>query len=299
MSCQMPKDYLLPETREGVFLDEKKKKLFKVSVEILEEIKKICEKHGLRYYAAYGTLLGAIRHKGFIPWDDDMDLWMPRSDMNRFKKLAQKELSDCYFMQTTEVEPGMEKDFVKVRDNRTTAIVSWQLNAGVYTNMGIWVTIFPLDGCPTDDYGAERILARKLNIAKMISCAYRRTYRPLKGLLVHIVSKLAVTILGVKRLCRMRDRVCPEFDISEKCTSLWSLFGYKRLHCPTKVFSEWIDIPFEYTTIRVPKEYETVLSQLYGDWRCPVRGTQSHECVDIEPDIPWRRFMRDKYGWKV
>lgn len=299
MQKMMPDDYLLPEVREGELLDEKKKKFFKVSIDIVEEIKRICDRHHLRYFAAYGTLLGAVRHKGFIPWDDDMDLWMPRSDMVRFKQIAQAELPAHYFLQTTESEPEMVLDFVKIRDNRTTATVKWQLDAGTYTNMGIWVTIFPLDGCPNNDYRAEMLLTRKYIIQYLLAHAYSRKYRGLRYRLLRLVARFAVVIIGVKRLCARRDNLCPPFDGSEKCSSLWSLFGYKRLNCPTAVFGEWIDIPFEYTEIRVPKDYETVLCQLYGDWRKPIRGSSSHECVDIEPDIPWRSFMREKYGWKV
>ena len=299
MSCKMPEGYLSPEIRDGEALDMKKKKLFKVSIDILEEIKRICERHNLRYFAAYGTLLGAVRHKGFIPWDDDMDLWMPRSDLIRFKQVAQQELSPHYFMQATETEPEMPLDIVKIRDNRTTATVQWQLDAKQHINMGIWVSIFPLDGCPDSDYRAEPIIGRRYYIRFLIDRAFNRKFSTLRFYFYHLLARLVVSVVGIRRLCARRDRFCPKFDKSEKCTSLWCLRGYNEFSCPTAVFKEWIDVPFEYTTIRIPKDYETILCALYGDWHVPIKGSADHEYADLEPDIPWRDFLIQKYGWKV
>lgn len=295
MSGKMPEGYLSPEIREGEYIDEKKKKLFKVSIEILEEIKKICERHNLRYFAAYGTLLGAVRHKGFIPWDDDMDLWMPRSDLIRFKQIAQKELPPHLFLQTTETEPEMSLDITKIRDNRTTATVQWQLDAKQHINMGIWVSIFPLDGCPSNDYVAESIIARRYYIRFLIERAFSRKILGFRPYLYHLVAKIIVFVVGIRRLCARQDRFCPSFDNSKKCTSLWCLRGYNEFSCPTAVFGEWVDIPFEFTTIRVPRDYETILHALYGDWKVPVKDSADHEYADLEPDIPWRDYLKTHY----
>lgn len=299
MPCIMPKDYLLPEIREGELLDEKKKKLFKTSISILEEIKRICEQHNLRYFAAYGTLLGAVRHKGFIPWDDDIDLWMPRSDMIRFQQVAQSDLPPYLFLQTTASDPEMTMDFFKVRDNRTTSTVKWELDAGMHINMGIWVTIFPLDGRPKNDFAAETIFVRKYNIGNLIARALRRKNICLAAYFIHLASKVIMKMIGLKKLCAKRNDLCLPFDGSDRCTSMWSMWAYNRLNCPTNAFSECIELPFEYTTLRAPKDYEIILKELYGDWRVPVKESSQHQSVDLEPDIPWRDFVKKKYGWKI
>ena len=299
MTCEMPNNYLSPETREGVFLDEKKKKLFKVSIEILEEITKICEKHHLRYYAAYGTLLGAVRHKGFIPWDDDMDLWMPRCDLILFKQIAQKELPPHYFLQCTETERMFTKDFIKIRDNRTTATVKSEIDARKRINMGIWVSIFPLDGCPENDYSAEPTIALKYFIRFLFERSCGRLCGSFKSILFNLIAKMIVRVVGIKRLCARRDWYCMQFSNSKRMTSLWSLRGYNEFNCASSVFDEWIDFPFEYTTIRIPKNYEMVLHSLYGDWHVPVKDGADHAYADLEPDIPWRDYIRGKYGWKI
>lgn len=298
---QMPDGYLLPETREGEYLDEKKKKLFKVSIDILAEIKKVCQKHKLRYFAAYGTLLGAIRHGGFIPWDDDMDIWMPREDFIKFKKVAAAELSENYFLQTTETEPEHRHDSIKIRDSRTTATLDWQIQGRKHVNMGIWVTIFPLDGCPEDDYVAEQVIGRKWFCNWLLEVAFTRVNSNLCHRVLHWIVRLAVGIVGVRRICAIRDGLGLKypFEKSERCTSLWCLRGYNEFSCSPLAFKEFVEVPFEYTTIRVPKDYETVLKALYGDWHVCIKGTADHEYADLEPDIPYKKFVFEKYGLKL
>ena len=79
----------------------------------------ICEKYHLRYFVAFGTLLGTVRHKGFIPWDDDIDVGMPREDYERFLQIAQKECGEEYFLQTVDTDPEYHLYFAKLRMNRT------------------------------------------------------------------------------------------------------------------------------------------------------------------------------------
>ena len=122
---------------------EKMKKIWQVELSILDEIDKICKKHGLQYFLVHGTLLGAVRHKGFIPWDDDLDISMPRKDYDNFVKFAARELPDHLGL----CLPGRNGDSfcstTRIRDSRTSAIEQHDLDhAG---NLGIWVYILPMD----------------------------------------------------------------------------------------------------------------------------------------------------------
>ena len=300
MAISIPDNYLFPETREGEFIDVKKKKLFKISIDILEEIKKVCERHNLRYFAAYGTLLGAIRHKGFIPWDDDMDLWMPREDYDVFKEVAGTELPQRYFMQTALTDPEYTGDIIKIRDSLSTATVSWMLLPRCRVNMGIWVDIFPLDGACDTDFEAEVILARKWWYRYLQYLAFRRTNRTVKAWLWHVFVRIVISIIGLKRLNKLQNKLnyrCP-FVGSEFCTTLSNLFEYNHFNCPTKAFNEYIEVPYEYTRIRVPKDYEMVLKALYDDWHVIVKGGAVHEIIDLEPDIPYKKYVKEHYGYE-
>ncbi len=114
----------------------------KLMLEILLEIDKICRKHNLKYWLDSGTLLGAVRHKGFIPWDDDLDICMPIEDYDKFLKIAPNELPDFLFLQTKETDPYYKRDFAKVRSNRGRIVEKIEGENERY-NQGIYIDIFP------------------------------------------------------------------------------------------------------------------------------------------------------------
>ena len=107
--------------------------LKKIELEMLQEVDRICQKHNLVYTLAYGSLLGAIRHKGFIPWDDDIDIWMPREDYNRFKEICKTELNEKYFYQGNETDKEYFYLFDKLRANDTYLRKLFYLNTKYIT----------------------------------------------------------------------------------------------------------------------------------------------------------------------
>ena len=130
-------------------------KLHKVEIEILDEIVRICEQHHLTYFLAGGTLLGAVRHKGFIPWDDDLDVAMPREDYERFCDLCKEELQDSYYLHSKEIDSQYWLPFVKVRKKGTIFDEALLKNVQNKFN-GIWVDIFPLDYSVTENSKGKR-----------------------------------------------------------------------------------------------------------------------------------------------
>ncbi|MBO5605071.1 MAG: LicD family protein [Acidaminococcaceae bacterium] len=116
----------------------------KIMLEILKVVHRICEEHQIRYFLDGGTLLGAIRHGGFIPWDDDMDISMPREDYERFLQLAPKYLPQDMMLQTTEIEPASKFPFAKVRKNGTVLLEFEEDGTEAYHH-GIYIDIFPVD----------------------------------------------------------------------------------------------------------------------------------------------------------
>lgn len=296
MESIVPKDFLKSEVREGVMIDAQRKKLFKISIEILEEIKRICEKYNLRYFADSGTLLGAVRHKGFIPWDDDIDLRMPREDFEKFQEIAPKELPEYYFLQTPVTDPEYEYDIIKVRDSRTTCLEKWRVDAHLHHNMGVWVSIFPLDGRPANPHAAETILY----LARLLREICRKPYVRSASWYVRLSFWIILMFFGKKRLQKRKNMLYRRFPFeeSEFCTGMHSLAAYVWFKCPSCAYDESIEVPFEYTTIKIPKGYDMVLTSMYGNWLEPVKDAAYHELADFDPDTPYQEYVLKHYGYR-
>lgn len=140
---------------------------------ILKEIKRICEKHHITYYLSSGTLLGAVRHEGFIPWDDDIDVEMPYPDYVRFLEIAQTELGDGYFVQNSSTEDTFHALFTKVMKNGTT--MYGEFDVGLPGHHGVWVDVFPLIYIGGKaDLSFKRFLVRTSNYLTMDSHRFDR-----------------------------------------------------------------------------------------------------------------------------
>ena len=120
------------------------KRLQLVELDILKEFIRVCNELNVKYFLDSGTLLGCIRHGGFIPWDDDIDVSMPREDYEIFLKEGQKLLKNKYFLQTYKTDPEYTMGFAKIRNSETTFIESSVKNLKI--NHGVYIDIFPLDG---------------------------------------------------------------------------------------------------------------------------------------------------------
>jgi len=123
-----------------------------IMLEMLVEFDAICQKHNLKYWLDSGTLLGAVRHEGFIPWDDDIDLSMPVEDYNRFVEIAKDELSENVFFQTKETDPNFGLDFIKLRSNKASIVEFHEKGREVGYHQGVFVDIFPMLTLPNTEF---------------------------------------------------------------------------------------------------------------------------------------------------
>lgn len=131
------------EIRCEFLVSEERKKMWAVLLDMLMEVDRVCKKYGLKYFLCYGSILGAVRHNGFIPWDDDIDIVMPREDYDKFCQLG-AEFSNPLFFQTPYSDPGYFYTPVRIRNSNTSAVVeTFKHNR---FNHGIWLSVFPLDG---------------------------------------------------------------------------------------------------------------------------------------------------------
>ncbi|MDH5425856.1 MAG: LicD family protein [Gammaproteobacteria bacterium] len=115
-----------------------------VMLDMLIEFDAVCKKHRLKYWLDSGTLLGAVRHRGFIPWDDDIDLSMPVEDYNEFLKIAGQELSSEIFLQTSQTDKNFKFDYIKLRSNKARIVELHEKDKQIKYHQGVFVDIFPM-----------------------------------------------------------------------------------------------------------------------------------------------------------
>ncbi|WP_188399484.1 LicD family protein [Sporomusa sp. GT1] len=151
---------------------EKMKQIWAVQFDLLNTIQAVCERNGLNYFMINGTLLGAVRHKGFIPWDDDIDIAMPRVDYDKLQAIVATELSAPYFLQTPENDPGcFYGGYCRLRNSNTTAIALRDI--GHDCNQGIWIDILPLDDCVADPEKRRKKIRRIRKVQRLL---YAKVY---------------------------------------------------------------------------------------------------------------------------
>ena len=163
----LPEDFFEEETRCDFIVTKERKKIWAVEIDLLLEFERVCKKHNLRFFLFWGSLLGAVRHGGFVPWDDDTDVVMPRADYEKLL-LLQEEFTHPYFLQTPYTDNGYFYAHAKLRNSNTTA---WDRPFAYQgTNFGIFLDILPLDSVELDG-GKERFD----RINKLINSKIERT----------------------------------------------------------------------------------------------------------------------------
>jgi len=155
----------------------------RVMFELLTVFDAVCKEMGWSYWLDHGTLLGAVRHKGFIPWDDDLDVTMPREDYEAFLKVASQKLPDHIFLQTKKSDPTSPNHYAKLRDRRSTYIESCEEGRKIAYHQGIFIDIFPVNTIKKSDLPRHR---RLLNFAKIFSNRYFHWDRAAKFLIDRI-----------------------------------------------------------------------------------------------------------------
>ena len=140
----LPASFFREETICDFLVTQERKKIWAITLDLLFKFDEVCHRHNLKYFMAFGSLLGAIRHNGFIPWDDDIDVVMPRADYEMLK-LLNREFEAPYFLQYPGEDGGYFFSFAKLRNSNTSGI-SWAFRDETF-NQGMFLDIFPIDNC--------------------------------------------------------------------------------------------------------------------------------------------------------
>lgn len=244
-------------------LEEQKK----IELTILKLFAEYCEEHGLRYYLYAGTLLGAVRHAGFIPWDDDIDVVMPRPDYEKlFKLLTNEPLTDSidcisYRNCDTCIAP-----FIKLIDNRTDG---HEKHLPEHFNTGVWIDIFPMDGLPTDKSERDNHINK---MQRLIQTLYRSTnpYVPDKNFFINLRRFTRYHIFchfSFQKICKRLEELGMSYPYENSdCIGITVFCSGQNNVIEKEGFEGVVKLPFEGLEFNAPSTYKQYLSNLYGDY---------------------------------
>ena len=269
IELQLPNDWFKSEIINNHYVSREKKEIWAIELDMLYKVQQICDKYNIKYWVDGGTLLGAVRHKGFIPWDDDIDIMMLRDDYDKFIKVAQTELSDPYFLQTDWTD-NVFYCHAKIRRSDTTCVLEKDLSAKFEFNQGIFIDIFPFDNVPTDEKEYNEFISY-LNLIKTEILTLRTRW----WMYERQNEKL------LKRCQQLRDeyeKVRKKYNNkNEKFIANLGLPTFSQdIRKERKCFDMSIKADFATLKVPIPLDFQTILSRLYGDYMTPVHGKSNH-----------------------
>lgn len=266
--------------------------LQRTEFEILKEFVYICEKLELTYFLVCGSALGAAKYKGFIPWDDDIDVALPREDYEFFCKNAQKLLSGHLFLQNYHTDQHFPMIFSKIRNSNTTFIEKSHSKTNI--NHGVYIDVFPLDGYPKEKERQECLEKEKryYNLMRLCCLDVPRTWKT--NLLVFMQKMFGVHKKPSKFVSRL-ERHIKQYSTDD--SDLWCNHGNwqgKLEYAPRWQYGEGRFAEFEGLRVRIPEKIDEYLVQKYGDWKSdpPVCKQEGHHyCLICDTEHSYKEYI--------
>jgi len=238
-----------------------------IQLKILDSIDDFCKKNGMQYFLFSGTLIGAVRHNGYIPWDDDVDICMKRKDYDRFFSEFNQQRRDTLKAISAETEKNYYLASGKVID--TATVIEEENNCAM--PIGVYVDVFPMDNLPADDKKLKKLnhridIYRKMLILKSVPVRDRRS--AVKNWILKVSSFLLKPI-SMQHIIRKITKLAVSYNDDATCNRIADIsvftYGMKEVF-PCEDFAETAELEFEGKTYSVPKNYKHVLSNMYGDY---------------------------------
>lgn len=258
---------------EGIILDKARyydrgskmtsDEIKKTQLRILQDVASFCKREKIIYYLAFGTLIGALRHKGFIPWDDDIDIMMPRADYDRFIKTYRPVAKDNNFFVSDGRNQRIKTIYAKVYDT-TTLKVEEGYDYSKHDPTGVDIDVFPIDGLPKSNI----LYMFLIKWISLLNKLFAISVRPIQGTKQKRIIKGLITKVGQGTYCRMVYQSLRFFSYerSKKRGMRVFIFPNEDDRHDATIYEGNTEAEFEGNTYPIPIGYETYLRRLYGDW---------------------------------
>lgn len=293
---------LLEEEREDYLISSKLKSIWNTELDLTVRFLELCKKYNIKTFSFAGTMLGAIRHKGFIPWDDDVDFALLRPDYEKLLAVAEKEFKYPYFFQTALNDRDFFFGYARLRNSETTGLIKGNISKDY--NNGIYIDIFCLDGIVDD----EKLLKKqfdKRDFFQRMASVYNYKIKNDKSDFIHKLYRCTMKLLS-----RFKSY---EYWVSEydKTLSMYNSsaenFGMvthprnfiKKYFAKKEDLDELIEMDFETIKIPVPKNYDVILRNMYGNYMqyppIEVRGKWHNEMIEFDPYMSYKEYIEKNY----
>ena len=313
LKIELPDGFLEEEVRCDYTVTKDIKEVWAIEIDLLMQLDEVCKKHNLKYYITDGTMLGTVRHKGFIPWDDDIDVTMFRDDYEKLLKVAETEFKYPYFLQTEYSDPGCLRGHAQLRNSATTGILKTEEGKFKF-NQGLFLDVFVMDNVIDDKKlyeqqkkDAEKYRKRAVKYARWSTRYYKQNtwQSKVKGILYPVVNAfLRKTKLEEKNF-RKFEEVCKRYNNMETkyVTTLEFSFDIERWGKRLKSYFDKVEyMPFEFIKLPISVDYDEMLRNDYGDYMVFKKGASAHGDMIIDTDRSYTEYInkitKDKSGNK-
>ncbi|OPX63504.1 MAG: LicD family protein [Methanomassiliicoccales archaeon PtaB.Bin215] len=270
--------------------------LQQVQLSILQEMDRVCRKNGIRYFLFSGTLLGAVRHKGFIPWDDDIDVVLLRDEYERFVGLPPEEFGPNFFLQTSDTDLEYNNVYAKVRRSDTTYVESYMDHKRI--NHGVFIDVFPLDGVPSNRF-LQTIFWYPISVLGYTASLKAFKKEPKPHLIFPFVLLKTLSPLSGGTLMKAYGKLMGMFDIGRtQKVGFLTHAGFPLGHVVYEKswFDRTVDLEYEGLSFPAPGEHHKVLTQLFGEYMNPPpedKRVSHHGATLIDLELPYQEAIHE------
>ncbi len=285
----IPDYFLESEVRDGFYVPAKMKRAWATMLSVLNEIDIICKRHGLSWWADWGTLIGVVRHRGFIPWDDDLDISMLRKDYMIFNEVANKELPQGYYSFNIYSDETYRQYTTRVANSRfmRSDEAFLENNSGMPYMSGVDIMCIDYLSPDEDYFNEQKSIIGKLDmLANSIDenlkydelPALHKTLGDIEEALhIEFVPSIPVAV----QLYRLCDKLMPASDGKEAreaaCMGFYAVRDSFRAVFPREYYEELILAPCEFMEVPIPLHYDEMLRRIFGNYMAPYRGGGTHD----------------------